>query len=88
MGVGNTGKYLKDWEEGDTYVSDDAGLTWKKALDEPHLYEFGDQGAIIVAIEDTVTDKIKYSITYMSHIEETATYNIHDRIRTPKTLKR
>ncbi|WPH00114.1 Hypothetical protein R9X50_00293700 [Acrodontium crateriforme] len=64
MGVGNTGDYLKDWEEGDTFVSDDAGLTWKKALDEPHLYEFGDQGAIIVAIEDTVTDKIKWSINH------------------------
>ena len=64
MGVGNTGKHLKNWKEGDTYVSDDAGLTWKKTLDEPHLYEFGAQGSILVAIEDAETDELKWSINH------------------------
>lgn len=64
MGVGNTGDYLGDTDEGDTYVSDDAGLTWTRALRKPHLYEFGDQGAIIVAIEDGETDEIKWSINH------------------------
>ena len=64
MGVGNTGKHLGTYDEGDTYVSDDAGLTWTRALKGPHLYEFGDQGALIVAIEDEETDEIKYSLDH------------------------
>ncbi|KAI4125099.1 MAG: hypothetical protein LQ338_004451 [Usnochroma carphineum] len=65
MGVGNTGKYLKDYEEGDLYVSDDAGLTWTLALEEAHKYEFGDQGSILVAIYDEgPTDIIQYSLNH------------------------
>lgn len=65
MGVGNTGKYLKDYDEGDLYISDDAGLTWSKALEEAHKYEFGDQGAVLVAINDEgPTDTISYSLNH------------------------
>ncbi|KAL8716793.1 MAG: hypothetical protein Q9225_005910, partial [Loekoesia sp. 1 TL-2023] len=65
MGVGNTGKYLKDYEEGDLYISDDAGLTWTLALEEAHKYEFGDQGSILVAIYDEgPTDVIQYSLDH------------------------
>ncbi|KAL9613874.1 MAG: hypothetical protein Q9167_001611 [Letrouitia subvulpina] len=65
MGVGNTGKYLKNYEEGDLYVSDDAGLTWTLAIEEAHKYEFGDQGSILVAVYDEgPTDKIEYSLDH------------------------
>ncbi|KAK5117578.1 hypothetical protein LTR62_005000 [Meristemomyces frigidus] len=64
MGVGNTGKFLGSYDEGDTYVSDDAGLTWTRALRRPHLYEIGDQGAILVAVEDEETDEIKWSLDH------------------------
>ncbi|KAI4104465.1 MAG: hypothetical protein L6R37_003208 [Teloschistes peruensis] len=65
MGVGNTGDYLKDYEEGDLWISDDAGLTWSKALEEAHKYEFGDQGSILVAIYDEgPTDEIQYSLDH------------------------
>ena len=65
MGVGNTGDYLKDYVDGDLYVSDDAGLTWYKALDDAHRYEVGDQGSILVAINDEgLTSKISYSIDH------------------------
>lgn len=64
MGIGNTGKSLDDFSKGDTYVSDDAGLTWRRALKKPHLYEIGDQGAVLVAIEDGETDEIKWSINH------------------------
>ncbi|KAK4917347.1 vacuolar protein sorting/targeting protein PEP1, partial [Elasticomyces elasticus] len=67
MGVGNTGKYLKNYDRGDLYVSDDTGVTWTKAEDGPHMYEFGNQGAVLVAIEngrDKSTDKIKYSLDH------------------------
>ena len=65
MGVGNKGKYLKDYEDGDLYVSDDAGLTWSKALKNAHKYEFGDRGAVLLAIYDEgPTDEIQYSIDH------------------------
>lgn len=65
MGVGNTGKHLKPYEEGDLYVSDDAGLTWRKAVKEAHKYEFGDRGSVLLAIYDEgPTDTITYSIDH------------------------
>ena len=64
MGIGNTGDYLKSFKDGNLYVSDDAGITWHKGLDGPHKYEFGDQGSVLVAIKDEVTDEIKYSLNH------------------------
>ena len=64
MGIGNTGDYLKDFRDGNLYVSDDAGETWHKGLDGPHKYEFGDQGSILVAIKDEVTDEVSYSLNH------------------------
>lgn len=65
MGVGNKGDHLKDYQHGDLYVSDNAGRTWRKALEDAHKYEFGDQGALIMAIDDEGrTDKISYSINH------------------------
>jgi hypothetical protein len=65
MGVGNTGKELGKYTDGDTYVSDDAGLNWELALEGPHKYEFGDQGSILVAVFDKGdTDKIMYSLKH------------------------
>lgn len=61
LGVGNIGN-LKSYEEGDTYISLDAGLNWAKTLNGAHLFEFGDQGSIIVAIEDGAdTNVFKYT---------------------------
>jgi hypothetical protein len=64
MGIGNTGDYLKKYSDGDLYVSDDAGVTWWRALDGPHKYEFGDQGSILVAVKDGETDEISYSLDH------------------------
>ena len=65
MGVGNTGKALKRYKDGDTWVSDDAGVSWSKALDDAHKYEFGDRGAVLLAIYDEgPTDEIQYSINH------------------------
>jgi Sortilin, neurotensin receptor 3,/Sortilin, neurotensin receptor 3, C-terminal len=71
MGVGNVGDHQKPYEECDLYVSMDAGLTWKKALDGPHKYEFGDQGGIIVAVPDhDKADRLWYSFNYGSDWKE------------------
>ncbi|KAL4802632.1 hypothetical protein BDV18DRAFT_147042 [Aspergillus unguis] len=65
MGVGNTGNHLKERSDGDLYVSDDAGLTWRLALKGPHKYEFGDQGAVLMAISEKNTVKeIEYSLDH------------------------
>ncbi|EED15939.1 vacuolar protein sorting protein, putative [Talaromyces stipitatus ATCC 10500] len=67
MGVGNTGTHLKSYtKDGDLYVSDDAGVTWRLALEKPHKYEIGNKGAIIMAIKDNdkPTKKIQYSINH------------------------
>lgn len=79
MGVGNKGKYLKEYEECDLYVSDDAGLTWRKALKEPHKYEFGDKGSVLVAIYDAgSTDIIQYSLNHGKSWEKA---DIGDKVR-------
>ncbi|KAG0328331.1 vacuolar protein sorting/targeting protein PEP1, partial [Podila humilis] len=52
MGIGNVGPYLLPREDCDTYLSEDGGLTWKAVLQNPHKYEFGDMGGIIVAVRD------------------------------------
>ena len=65
MGIGNIGDYRKDYDEGDLYVSDDAGLTWRLALEGAHKYEFGDQGAVLVAVYDEgPISEISYSINH------------------------
>ncbi|KAB8292110.1 hypothetical protein EYC80_007855 [Monilinia laxa] len=64
MGNGNTGDYLEDWKKANLYVSDDAGVTWHKALEGPHKYEFGDQGSVLVAVHDGHTNVIKYSLNH------------------------
>jgi len=65
MGVGNVGDHLKPYEECDFYYSMDAGLTWKRARDGPHQYEFGDQGGILVAVKDKEkSDKLFYSFNF------------------------
>lgn len=62
LGVGNTGSSLKNYENCDTFISRDAGLTWSRTLNGPHLFEFGDQGSIIIAVEDDAdTDTVKFT---------------------------
>ncbi|KAI9824222.1 MAG: vacuolar protein sorting/targeting protein PEP1 [Thelocarpon impressellum] len=79
MGVGNTGPYLKDYKDGDLYVSDDAGATWWKGRDDAHKYEFGDQGSILVAVYDEgPTDEIIYST---DHGHEWTAFNLGEKVR-------
>ncbi|RDH29159.1 hypothetical protein BDQ94DRAFT_182663 [Aspergillus welwitschiae] len=65
MGIGNTGDHLQKYSDGDLYISDDAGVTWRHALDGPHKYEFGDQGAVVMAISDKgKSNKISFSLDH------------------------
>ena len=65
MGVGNAGEFLKPYDEGDLYVSDDAGASWVFALAGAHKYEFGNEGAVLMAVDDEQeTSHIWYSINH------------------------
>ena len=62
MGVGSIGSYLKPYDECDTFLSTDAGVTWQMIRSDAHKYEFGDSGSILIAINDEdATDEISYS---------------------------
>lgn len=61
--IGNPGTRLKDYEDGDLYISNDSGLTWKRSRESAHKYEFGDSGNVFVAVYDEgVTSSIFYSL--------------------------
>ncbi|GAA99449.1 hypothetical protein E5Q_06148 [Mixia osmundae IAM 14324] len=65
MGVGSVGDHLLDYDDCDTFLSTDAGVTWRMIDDGPHKYEFGDAGSILVLIEDDeATDHVKYSFDH------------------------
>lgn len=89
MGVGNTGKYLGKYTDGDLWVSDDAGVTWQLALEEAHKYEFGNQGSVLVAVFDEgETDKIMYSLKHgrgdsWKKIELDFKFRAHELTTTP-----
>ncbi|KAG8905227.1 vacuolar protein sorting/targeting protein PEP1 [Tulasnella sp. 403] len=62
MGVGNVGEHLLPYESSDTFLSTDAGLTWRMVHKNAHIYEFGDQGSVIVMVDDEeFTKHVKYS---------------------------
>ena len=62
MGVGSIGATLRPYEESDTFLSTDAGVTWSMVRPDAHKYEFGDQGGIIVIVNDEETvDFVSYS---------------------------
>lgn len=63
MGVGSVGAVLKSYDECDTFLSTDAGISWKMVASGAHKYEFGDQGSILVVVDDEgITDTVRYSL--------------------------
>ncbi|WWD19083.1 hypothetical protein CI109_103541 [Kwoniella shandongensis] len=62
MAVGSVGESLLPYEDCDTFLSTDAGLTWRMVQEGAHKYEFGDQGSILVIVDDEeATDHVHYS---------------------------
>lgn len=58
FGVGNVGSYLGDIDKGDTFMTTDAGITWKNVKKGRWTWQFGDQGSIIVLAELHKSTKI------------------------------
>lgn len=50
FGWGNVGPYLGKLEESDTYMTTDAGITWKQVRKGRWLWQYGDQGSIVVLV--------------------------------------
>ncbi|KAJ3090965.1 vacuolar protein sorting/targeting protein PEP1 [Quaeritorhiza haematococci] len=62
LGVGNVGKYLLPYDESDTFLSTDGGLTWSEVAKGPHKYETADMGSLVILVPDKgATDHILYS---------------------------
>jgi hypothetical protein len=63
MGVGSIGENLWNYDDSDTFLSTDGGLSWRMAHKGAHKYEFGDLGSILVIVDDEEsTDVIRYSL--------------------------
>ncbi|KAG2093136.1 uncharacterized protein F5147DRAFT_755284 [Suillus discolor] len=81
MGVGSVGTTLAPYEESNTYMSTDAGLTWKMVREGPYKFEFGNSGSVIVIADDQQpTDSIMYS-TDMGHTWKTYNIGIQFRVK-------
>ena len=51
------------YDESDTFLSTDAGVTWTMITRDAHIYEFGDQGGILVVVNDEDgMDRVRYSL--------------------------
>ncbi|KAK9325308.1 hypothetical protein V1517DRAFT_269739 [Lipomyces orientalis] len=62
IGVGNVGSSLTKYGEGNTYLTSDGGATWKELAKGTYMWEYGDQGSIIVLVEHLVpTNKLTYT---------------------------
>ncbi|KAG5933690.1 hypothetical protein E4U53_000899 [Claviceps sorghi] len=86
MGNGNTGRSLGHFKKSHLYVSDDAGSTWKKALDGPHKYEFGDSGSILVAIKDSDSANIHDFSYSLDHGDNWKKVSLPDGLRIKPVL--
>lgn len=65
IGVGSIGDRLRPYEDCDTFLSTDAGVTWTMIARYPHKHVFGDQGGLLVLAEDAQNvDKLLYSFDY------------------------
>ncbi len=63
FGIGNVGPILGDTKDADTFMTTDAGLSWKNVKKGRWTWSIGDQGSIIVlAPRNRATTFISYSV--------------------------
>ncbi|KIM23057.1 hypothetical protein M408DRAFT_266851 [Serendipita vermifera MAFF 305830] len=62
LSVGSVSEALLPYRECDMYLSRDAGKTWSQVRQGAHKYAFGDNGNIVVLVNDEEpTDHVQYS---------------------------
>lgn len=63
LGVGNVGEQLGTYAEADTFITTDGGLNWKVATKGTYMWEYGDQGSVIVLVaRNKPTKEILYTL--------------------------
>ncbi|KAJ7626363.1 vacuolar protein sorting/targeting protein 10 [Mycena polygramma] len=84
MAVGSIGNSLLPYEESDTFLSTDGGITWTMSRRDAHKYEFGDSGSILVLVNDEEgVSEIRYSLDLGKNWK---TYNIGLKLRSRALL--
>ncbi|PWN88715.1 Oligoxyloglucan reducing end-specific cellobiohydrolase [Acaromyces ingoldii] len=62
LAVGNVGKTLAPYRDSDTFLTRDGGFTWEEVHKDAHKWEYGDQGSLLVLVNDEqATDTVLYS---------------------------
>jgi hypothetical protein len=62
VGVGNVGKSLTRYTDGDMFLTRDAGKTWTEIQKGAHLWEFADQGALLILVNnEEATNTLQYT---------------------------
>jgi hypothetical protein len=73
LGVGNVGKSLGTFGEASTFMTTDAGITWKEIKKGNYAWEFGDQGSIIALVHRGKDTKDMYY-----SLDSGETWNLHE----------
>lgn len=75
LGIGNVGSESGHFDDLKTFVSRDGGLTWTKALDEPAMFSFGDQGNVILAVPPRFKQRDKQDVNYYYSLDQGLTWD-------------
>lgn len=63
LAVGNVGESLVPYADSDTFLTRDGGFTWEEVHKDAHMWEYGDQGSILLLVNDEdITDHVTYSL--------------------------
>ncbi|KAI8971058.1 hypothetical protein BDB01DRAFT_854995 [Pilobolus umbonatus] len=62
VGVGNVGTSLSSYRHGDMFLTRDAGKTWTEIAKGAHLWEFADQGGLLILVDnEQPTNVVRYT---------------------------
>lgn len=63
LAVGNVGEHLLPYTDSDTFLTRDGGFTWEEVHKDAHVWEYGDQGSILIlANDEDSTDHVTYTL--------------------------
>jgi len=93
IGIGNVGEELGSYSAGDVFLSRDGGFTWEEIHKEPHIWEFGNSGSLLVmAHNGRPTNHVIFStdlgLTWAKHQFAEGELLIHDIITNPSGTSR
>lgn len=79
LAVGNVGEHLIPYADSDTFLTRDGGFTWQEVHKDAHKWEYGDQGSILILVNDEEpTDHVSYTLNEGLTWQD---YNFGQRIR-------